>query len=92
MSSSIKGYLNKRGITAPWKIYPSPTRKFSQAVIIPSYGESNYLPQTLSSLGKNDAEILQDTLVIVVVNHSEDTAKFFKNDNEKSLQFLSTGE
>ena len=92
MNSLIKNYLNKRGITTPWGIYPLPTRKFSQAVIIPSYGESDYLPQTLSSLGKNDAEILQDTLVIVVVNHSENTDKFFKNDNEKSLQFLSTGE
>ena len=90
MSSSIKGYLNKRGITVPWEIHPPPVRKFSQAVIIPSYGESNYLPQTLSSLEKNDIEILEDTLVIVVVNHSENTDELFKNDNEKTLQFLST--
>ena len=86
MKSSIKSYLNKRGITTPWGIYPLPYRKFSQAVIIPSYGESDYLPQSLASLGKNDPVILQDTLVIVVVNHGENTDEFFKNDNEKTLQ------
>ncbi len=85
-----KNYLNKRGITDPWKIYPQPNRKFNQAIIIPSYGESDYLPQTLSSLVKNDPAILQDTLVVVVVNHAEDADDFFKNDNEKTLRFLST--
>jgi len=41
-------------------------------------------------LDKNDPTILQDTLVIVVVNHSKDADNYFKNDNEKTLQFLST--
>ena len=94
MSSLItnKNYLKKRGITDPWEINPPPNRKFHQAIIIPSYGESDYLPKTLSSLGKNDLKLLQDTLVIVVVNHGENADKFFKNDNEKTLEFLSTSE
>ena len=87
-----KKYLKKRGITDPWGIYPSPNRGFNQAVIIPSYGESNYLPKTLSSLDKNDLKLLQNTLVIVVVNHGENSDEFIKNDNEKTLQFLSTTE
>ena len=85
-----KKYLNKRGITGPWEIYPPPNQQFNQVIIIPSYGESDYLPQTLSSLEKNDPVLLQDTLVIVVVNHAEDADELFKNDNEKTLQFLST--
>ena len=33
---------------------------------------------------------MQDTLVIVVVNHGENADELFKNDNKKTLQFLST--
>ena len=86
----IKNYLNKRGITTPWKIFPQPNRKFNQAVIIPSYGEYNYLPRTLSSLGKNDLKLLQNTLVIVVVNNGQNTDECFKTDNAKTLEFLFT--
>ena len=85
-----KNYLKKRGITTPWEIYPPPIRKFNQAVIIPSYGEFEYLPQALSSLEKNNLTLLQDTLVIVMVNHAEDADKLLKNNNEKTLQFLFT--
>ena len=85
-------YLKKRGITDPWRIDPLPTRGFNQAVIIPSYGESNYLPKTLSSLEKNDLKLLQNTLVVVVVNHGKNADEFIKNDNKKTLQFLSTTE
>jgi len=85
-----KNYLNKRGITSPWEIYPRRRRKFNQAVIIPSYGEYDYLPKTLLSLEKNNPELLKDTLVIVVVNHAKDADKLIKSDNEKTLQFLST--
>ena len=87
-----KNYLNKRGITNPWTIYPPPDGKFNQAIIIPSYGESGYLPKTLSSLEKNDLELLQNTLVIVVVNHGENANEFIKKDNKKTLEFLSTAE
>ena len=66
-----KNYLKKRGITSPWKINPPLHRKFNQVVVIPAYGESEYLPHTLSSLNKNDPKLLRDTLVIIVVNHSE---------------------
>ena len=71
-----KKYLKKRGLTTPWKIYPIPNRKFNQTVVIPSYGESAYLPHTLSSLENNKLGLLQDTLVIVVINHSEDADEF----------------
>ncbi|SVB71487.1 uncharacterized protein METZ01_LOCUS224341, partial [marine metagenome] len=33
---------------------------------------------------------MQDTLVIVVVNHGENADELFKNDNKKTLQFLAT--
>ena len=87
-----KNYLIKRGITAPWKIDPIPVKKFNQAIIIPSYGESDYLPQTLSSIGENDPVLLQRTLVVVVVNHGEDANDIYKTDNKKTLLFLSTSE
>lgn len=81
-------YLKKRGITSPWRINPHPNRKFNQVVVIPAYGESEFLSHTLSSLGENDPDILRDTMIVVVVNHSEDADEFIKYDNEKTLQFL----
>ena len=83
-----KKYLKKRGLTTPWKIYPIPNRKFNQAVVIPSYRESAYLPHTLSSLENNKLGLLQDTLVIVVINNSEDADELVRSDNEKTCQFL----
>ena len=53
-------------------------------MVIPAYGESKYLPHTLTSLDANDFSLLKSTLVIVVVNNSIDTNIFLKNDNEKS--------
>ena len=81
-------YLNKRGITVPWMIKPVYKRKFSFAIVIPSYGESNHILQTLSSINKNNILLLKETLVIVVINNSSKTKNTIKNDNKKSHHIL----
>ena len=82
-------YIEKRGITHPWKLNPKPKRNFDQIIIIPSLGESNHLPQTLLSINQNEKVLLKDTLVIIVVNNSKNASVFIKNDNKKTLQILS---
>ena len=47
---------------------PKPEKKFHQAVVIPSYGELEMLPQTLHSLNLNNITRLKDTLVIIIIN------------------------
>ncbi len=88
----VQDYLIKRGITDPWKIEPGSHTKFNQAVIIPAYGESEYLPLTLASLDTNIPTILKETLVIVVVNNSSGTAESIRNDNQLTLKALNTAD
>ena len=66
---STTNYINKRGITKPWEIYPKINRKFSHAIIIPCFGEYEELPNLLKSIEKNDAFLLKDILVIIIINN-----------------------
>ena len=47
---SIDNYIKKKGINSHWKIYPKIERNFSHAIVIPSYGEYEYLPNLLKSI------------------------------------------
>ena len=71
--NNIPAYLKNRGFNGPWKISPEPNRKFDQTLVIPAYAESEYLPPTLLSLNENNADILKDTLVVVVINNAENS-------------------
>ena len=69
-------YLKKRGIIGPWGINPQPQKKFHQVIVIPAFGEADLLPNTLTSLDNNDALILENTLVVVVINNAENSSEF----------------
>ena len=85
---STTNYINKRGITKPWEIYPKINRKFSHAIIIPCFGEYEELPNLLKSIEKNDAFLLKDILVIIIINNSNKINDYILNNNEKTYQFL----
>ena len=84
----IQNYLNKRGITGPWKIDPQPQKKFYQAVVLPAFGEAELIPHTLSSLNKNDTSILGNTLVVVVVNNAVNSPESILKNNQTTLNIL----
>ena len=88
----IENYLNKRGITGPWKIDPQPQKKFHQTVVIPAFGESELLPHTLTSLDKNNASIQKNTLVVVVVNNAENSPAAILKNNQTTLKILTSGQ
>jgi len=90
--NTIQSYLKKRGITGPWKITPKPKRKFDQAVIIPAYGESEYLPKTLASINENNPTLLKNTLVVVVINNAENSQEVICLDNQHCLEILSSSD
>jgi hypothetical protein len=87
MVSTIN-YINKRGITKPWKIYPKINRKFSHAMIIPCFSEFNELPNLLESIETNDTFLLQDILIIIIINNSNKADDYIHNDNKKTYQYL----
>ena len=85
---SIQAYLKKRGIANTWEIDPRPQKKFYQVVVIPAYTELEMLPFTLDSLDANNISILENTLVIVVVNHGENSDLEVIENNKSTLQML----
>ena len=90
--NNIPSYLKKRGVTGPWEIAPKPNRNFDQAVIIPAFGESEYLPTTLLSINENNPSLLKNTLVVVVINNAEDSPAEICRDNQYCFKLLNSSE
>ncbi|MDD2733898.1 MAG: glycosyltransferase family 2 protein [Desulfuromonadaceae bacterium] len=85
---NIASYLNKRAAGDPWRIDPAPSRTFSGAVVIPSLAESVNIPQTLESLSRNPAELLERFLILIVVNQRADVSDAETADNRETLRML----
>ena len=90
--NNIHSYLKKRGVAGPWKISPEPSLKFDQTVIIPAYGESEYLPKMLASLNENNPSLLKNTLVVVVVNNAENSPEEIHRDNQHCLELINSSD
>ncbi len=86
--SPISSYLDKRALTAPWRIEGSERNNFAAAVVIPSLAEGDSLLATLASLAANPADLLAQALVLVVVNHRADAAETDRLANRADLQRL----
>jgi len=86
--NNISTYLNKRGIFGPWKIGLPLNRTFNQAIVIPAYSEFKFISQTLESINKNKPELLNQTLVAVVINNTNNSPKSIKENNQLTLQKL----
>ena len=87
--SAIKSYLLKRAVSAPWRLNEPIAKLFAGAVVIPSLAESANLPQTLRSLAANPPELLARFLILVVINHRDDSTVEDKSDNLATLAALS---
>ena len=90
--NNIQSYLKKRGVTGPWKIILKSNRKFNHAVVIPAYGESEYLSKTLASLNENNPSLLKDILVVVVINNAENSPAEIYRDNLHCLELLNSSD
>ena len=84
--NSTHSYRKKRGISGPWKIKPLITRAFNQAIVIPAYAELEFLPLTIESINQNKPELLNQTLVVVVVNNANNSPQSIKDNNQLTIQ------
>ena len=84
--NSTHSYLKKRGISGPWKIKPLITRAFNQAIVIPAYSEFEFLIDTLESVNQNKSELLNQTLVVVVVNNANNSPQSIKDNNQLTIR------
>jgi hypothetical protein len=63
-------YIDKRAVVRPIKGYFDRSRTYRRAVVIPALAERAHLPLTIESLSSNvPPDILDDTLILVVVNN-----------------------
>lgn len=81
-------YLAKRAAGGPWRISDPLSRTFAAAVVIPALAEHANLPYTLRSLACNPAELLGQTLILVVVNQRRDASPAERADNQTTLEAL----
>jgi len=68
-----------------------PQETYRRAIVIPACAELEFLPETLESLKKNPKELLDKTLVIVVVNNSVDSPDEKKSQNLRMLEDFRKG-
>lgn len=86
--ANIAAYLNKRGASSHWKINEAISRNFSGAIVIPSLAEATNLPDTLESLSRNPADLLDRHVILVVVNQRADASITETTDNLETLENL----
>ncbi len=89
--SRVKQYLASRAAGGPWEISCPGNQRFAGAVVIPSLAERDLLFSTLQSLARNPEDILSRFLILVVVNHRQDTSLSEKQDNRETLRRLKGG-
>ena len=90
--NNIQSYLKKRGVNGPWEIALELSRKFNYAVVIPAYGEPEYLPTTLLSINENNPSLLKNTLVVVVINNAENSPEEICRENQHCLDLLNSSD
>ncbi len=88
MQGWLKKYLNNRAVLTPWQLAGNRASGVDAAIVIPALAEAETLPATLQSLAFNDPELLQRTLVIVVVNQRPDASSTLRLNNENTLTWL----
>ena len=70
----------------------NPLKKYKMAVIIPVYGEYDYIGKTLYSLSVNNCNYLEKTLIIVVINNPVTGANNnYVKENQRLLKKLEKG-
>lgn len=58
------------------------------AVVIPCFAEESYLPETLKSLAGNFPELLENTIVMLVINNLSECDSGRFQDNQRTLEAL----
>jgi hypothetical protein len=86
--SPVFKYLASRAQSGPWHIGGCDRADFAAAVVIPALAEEESLTATLDSLAANPADLLARTLVLVVINHRQDTDPRDRQINHADLRRL----
>lgn len=83
----VKSYLNKFSFNF-WKLEKVDNRLYNNIIVIPSLAEYDNILSCLNSLEQNDNQLLNETLLIIVINNSHTDNLDIINNNKKTYQLL----
>lgn len=84
-----KIYYNKN-LDYVRKIEKLPEKKYTIAIIIPALKEFDNVKKLLSSISKNDINLLDQTAIIFVINNARNSSADIKEDNKKLAEYLNS--
>ncbi|MCB0730765.1 MAG: hypothetical protein KDC88_07005 [Ignavibacteriae bacterium] len=87
LPKEVKKYLSKQNF-GNWYLEIGKTKYFHNIVVIPALNEFENIPQLLNSISKNSTKYLKETLIIFVVNNSENEKTEVVENNFKSIEFI----
>ena len=90
MLTARQRYLLRQGVAGPWRIEGAEGKGCTSVVVIPACDEEAWLFRTLASLGENSSESLRQTLILVVLNHTQQTSAEVRAANLRTLARLQT--
>jgi len=87
----LKKYLKKRSVHKVGKPHRTIVRHdYKFFIVIPCYDEFEYIFDTLKSINLQNQNLLNDTLVVIVINNSIDDSLQVKQNNFKTYNLLIT--
>ena len=84
----VQSYLKKHSFNN-LKLKWNSINGIENVIVIPAISEYENLPALLTSLAENDKYFLRKTLILFVVNNTIFSSPEIKENNQKSLSFLS---
>tara|TARA_B110000014_G_C20124536_1_gene597945 strand:- start:278 stop:1414 length:1137 start_codon:yes stop_codon:yes gene_type:complete len=85
----LSKYLRKKSLDTFGKPHKDlGNRKFDFFIVIPCYNEFDYLFDTLDSIDSQDQDLLSQSLVVIVINNSQEEAKSVIDNNQKTYDAL----
>ena len=85
----LKKYIDKK-VDKNWKLSKAPNqKKYDSFIIVPAKAESENIPELLHSISKQIKKYLDKCLTIIVINSSTEDSKEIKDDNNKTIDYLS---
>lgn len=84
----VKNYLARFSFSK-WNLHKEDYKSYDNVIVIPSLAESEIITNCIKSLEINNWNILDKTLIIVVINNSEDAPSDIAENNKKTFELLS---
>ena len=89
MNHKINKYIKNKLANKKWRIHKTPNKEsYDFLIAIPCYDEYDYIFKTLESINNQSKNILENTLVSIAINNSEDTEESILSNNQKTYQKL----